>query len=879
MTGMTDVSRHGGDKKNRNEANIKVRDDALVDFNSDFDPEEPDHDLDPSPSSAATLVDDSDDDTVFDSRPGTATKVVQFAVKMIVFPIILLYRGVVSVRHAPWLCGKIWERAKRWGWWHSKEKNGGEEATETTTIAAVGAKAENEEADRNGTRHRWHWRNWGWKKRDSERKEDETVHETRSGTVVANLIACLITVARYTGIFWVSRKCSALANSYSFWRRTRHLSAEERTLEREIRAEEIAKRNQTPQNAHAPASVTQAKPLSQQQQLQQAKTSLAAKVYSQHQQSQAGQNEAKSDKISAISAAFRSPEAVTSRSAATPQTNADYVDDQTQDPFAEQSHWGLTKSSMFALACLLLIGVCFYGGKYILRNGLGTVASRNNDDQSPDQENKTPDNKETKPAGGGYLPQNTPVQPAFQVKEPTMDQTAAPSAFGTLSSSGWPGYDNAAAAFQNQNNAPEQNNTMPDEGWTPPPAGNDAPLYAGTTPDTTLADSGTQYAQNMQSVPESPEPGKTFGFHVSVEPEPVGQESFDQAPRVAMPGSIIPQQTFPQQNSQGYPIQNNGITYDNSDLHQQYAGVSPQAQENPLAVTTTGTTERQATTRPTTGPAVVTEPAPQAMFADNQATAQQATVQTTVPPYTASQQTMSQQTMSQQTAENPLVLPTENQNRRIRPQAIRTIPNDTPATPNETTTDFMAAVQMQMENTNQATSGMGLERNDFNRTSLVPPVVEENRSFDVPSPTVIVQTPPLQHGQTIADNAMATPPVFPSVPQPRVTQDARMQVQPVQNPVTSQGYRDYEVKPGDSIYRIAKRELNNVLRFREIYELNQDKLPRDQHKLTPGTILRLPPADVSNSANGNLNSIGSTNGAYLPQNPPGMSNDQGLPIF
>ena len=50
----------------------------------------------------------------------------------------------------------------------------------------------------------------------------------------------------------------------------------------------------------------------------------------------------------------------------------------------------------------------------------------------------------------------------------------------------------------------------------------------------------------------------------------------------------------------------------------------------------------------------------------------------------------------------------------------------------------------------------------------------------------------------------------------------------------------YAVQPGDSIYIIAKQELGSVRRYREIYELNRDRLPIGQDTLAAGIELLLP---------------------------------------
>jgi len=52
-------------------------------------------------------------------------------------------------------------------------------------------------------------------------------------------------------------------------------------------------------------------------------------------------------------------------------------------------------------------------------------------------------------------------------------------------------------------------------------------------------------------------------------------------------------------------------------------------------------------------------------------------------------------------------------------------------------------------------------------------------------------------------------------------------------------FRWYEVRSGDSLSAIARRELGNEKRFNELYRLNRDRL-EDKHRLKPGIRLRLP---------------------------------------
>ena len=59
-------------------------------------------------------------------------------------------------------------------------------------------------------------------------------------------------------------------------------------------------------------------------------------------------------------------------------------------------------------------------------------------------------------------------------------------------------------------------------------------------------------------------------------------------------------------------------------------------------------------------------------------------------------------------------------------------------------------------------------------------------------------------------------------------------------PVSYSQNNVYIVQPGDNIYKIAKQELGSVKRYREIYDLNRDRLPIGQDTLTAGMELLLP---------------------------------------
>jgi len=63
----------------------------------------------------------------------------------------------------------------------------------------------------------------------------------------------------------------------------------------------------------------------------------------------------------------------------------------------------------------------------------------------------------------------------------------------------------------------------------------------------------------------------------------------------------------------------------------------------------------------------------------------------------------------------------------------------------------------------------------------------------------------------------------------------------------SSKYRIYEVKPGDTLSSIARRELGSERRFKTIYSMNRDIIA-NKHALKPGTKIKLPPAEDASMA-------------------------------
>ena len=56
----------------------------------------------------------------------------------------------------------------------------------------------------------------------------------------------------------------------------------------------------------------------------------------------------------------------------------------------------------------------------------------------------------------------------------------------------------------------------------------------------------------------------------------------------------------------------------------------------------------------------------------------------------------------------------------------------------------------------------------------------------------------------------------------------------------AQAFKIYEVKPGDSLSRIAKHEYGSGNEWQRIFDANQDVL-KDPNKIFPGQKLKIPP--------------------------------------
>jgi nucleoid-associated protein YgaU len=74
-----------------------------------------------------------------------------------------------------------------------------------------------------------------------------------------------------------------------------------------------------------------------------------------------------------------------------------------------------------------------------------------------------------------------------------------------------------------------------------------------------------------------------------------------------------------------------------------------------------------------------------------------------------------------------------------------------------------------------------------------------------------------------------------------MTDDSMPDFSNVKSGSSSTAEKTYEVQPGDSLSRIAKREYGNANEWRRIYDANKDIL-KDPDKIFPGQKLRIPAA-------------------------------------
>lgn len=150
-----------------------------------------------------------------------------------------------------------------------------------------------------------------------------------------------------------------------------------------------------------------------------------------------------------------------------------------------------------------------------------------------------------------------------------------------------------------------------------------------------------------------------------------------------------------------------------------------------------------------------------------------------------------------------------------------------------------------------------------------PSMARASRASTTPKPTIAVDFHRVQYGDTfsalseryygsasfsaflIASNPQITDanrlrvgdsikiPARPAtIPGGKIARGDTARPSPAATPVSAR--RTYTVKPGDSFYKIAKERLGDSARWKELFELNQDRVGRDPSRLAIGQVLMLP---------------------------------------
>ena len=935
MTGMTDISRHGGDKSNRDELDIRVKDDALV------DPE-----LLAATSASVTqfdepvenLVDDSDDDDGYDfgdaQQPGLATKVVQTTCKLLFFPLIILYKGVMSLQHTPWLCGQIWQGIKT-----------------GTFIKSLFSPS-------------------------------------------GRLGKTLIVLGTVTGVIWVSRKISQWGASVSEKRKAQRLareqSAEEAALEREILAEEAAKNsNSATPDSHRNINVN-VQPGNGQR-----KATAVVQFNSQNsQQSTASRTQANSDQqvidqtddetstteghkkfgfgqLGRFAAAFKrsqktgSDDTASGDDVVTISSSRNTLIDDNDDSFdATGGRWSAKKRAFFAAACLLLL----VGGATVAKQVMhkdADVAVNDPAEQAAETDgvkprSPLPPNTMSQPENqSGYQPNpnmlrfggndNLPMPPAPNMNVNGISTQSLPPApnnpygFGGTATTQQPtnyfSDSTSNLAYQpDTSTSPQYGTPLPSEQpfaslETPNDPGNGDvanpiaydqnsqaltmhfDVYEDEDDPTTEADVATGYGNSAIAAHA---PGNTLDTNwnasstMAFQPENASASSGQSQSMLAATSRLQPTLGGDVQALQpsggGYQLQPTAaVPMAESSL----ATVSPTTPPSTMSsVDTTSaaspapslaeiynTSQNASQPRSLVDQIEIDMPAPENTGLGNTGLAVTPRL-TPTGSAAMDQTTISLQPEISETAWNPAPSISDNQMMTAgvhQPLQLETQPQ----------LDNLAAsstLALQPSN-NEPIGTMGLTDSALslsNNTSLQPaaaasqPIVANDASRSLAAQAVAV-TPQqsampmmlsdeLQQGvgstivspqqimsapmvATNSQNTAYTAPVIAQLDTGTVQYSAQPQLQPnvmpqnnmVQQNIVQQtaietplvnvatvgvqgnaGSSVYIVQPGDSIYRIAKQELGSARRYREIYDLNRDRLPIGQDTLTAGTELLLP---------------------------------------
>ena len=105
---------------------------------------------------------------------------------------------------------------------------------------------------------------------------------------------------------------------------------------------------------------------------------------------------------------------------------------------------------------------------------------------------------------------------------------------------------------------------------------------------------------------------------------------------------------------------------------------------------------------------------------------------------------------------------------------------------------------------------------------------------------VVLRIPPLSGAEPKAPGIVDVAPVG---TKPAVPAGAK----PAAPAASAAGQTAYQVKEGDTFYRIAQHELGSGDRWNELFELNKDVVKGKPERLRPGQTIQLPSKKVATS--------------------------------
>ncbi|MDR1491629.1 MAG: hypothetical protein LBT05_02740 [Planctomycetaceae bacterium] len=863
MAGMTDISRRG-DRRNRDELNIKVKDDALVDpellatATANLTAISLSHTNAPQNEE---LADDSNDENAAVSRPLFAAKAVQIGFKILIFPFLCLWRGILL---APSLPTKIYR--------------------------GLGALPETCRA----------------------LSQNVWVRLIFLAKPMKFIGMVLTFVGAYVGVVWIGKKFTAYRNA-------RRVAVEERELEKEILAEEAAQKaalvttqHQSRQNGNHTVSV------SYQQQTKHEKVATATTHYDQQQNKQSqpqplsqlqgkpqqsnlqqnfSQQQADNEQEK-FSEALRQSEPVAPRCAATPHDiltlstpeNIPQSDSQ-YDPFEQTSaRWGFKKNALFAVTCLIvLVGGLLVAKQFLNKKNTEVAQNEPESAQHCSESDLQQRTNENAISSANPLRENSAeMQNQIPFYTPNADRPPAIEKNASNDSSNGmfftpPENDVGVSPINSSAETPEWKYSAQEKATTE----NNAPnTYQEPNQNSYAAFSNTGTKEQPQTppteIPAVNPPFNNFANSANYDPPDALQSQNNKTSEIGYSAQLTPRENSIGENT----ARTNPPALSNDSNFADFA--KQDFLQEPL----------QQTLTPAQPTALPTSP-PQEFFSIIQETPREATMQPVVSqtetarenPLTLSiEQSETQRTQTpfgQITTEpepvrQPMML--SNQDETIwttqNPATSETTASLAPQ-PQTATTLLQPGVALQnaIENTPR-TSANHHSINNFdqpNPIALLMPADSASNHLTFVSPTqqaiamptvtqTDTQTPPV-HRTEIAPTSSALPIIAPfSAVSQNLTEQisgetasysnsnnysavtAQMDVPTASYAAlvsppqlqTASGTRNYIVKEGDSIFTIAKRELNNVRRFREIYELNRDRISLQKTTLTAGTALLLP---------------------------------------